>query len=595
MSRAGAQWMLAATLLAAPFQADTATASLGSVTAVRHWSEEEMTRVAVETTGEFQFRSGRVHNPERIYLDLLHTQPRLEKNGGPYTEEIGDKLLTRIRAAELRAGVTRVVLDLANPAASAQPTVVPPNQLLIELRPGNLPAAAAMLAVSTAPAIAKTLEAAEASAAPPLAQPTSATPQNLSLVVGTGAAIDCPEGVIRVSTSNPEVVDAVIASDGEVLFHSKALGQATLMVWSKAGERRIYQVTVEPNLQPLRGLLRETFPAEQIDLRAARDSLALVGHASSQAVADRALALIAASVKGAINNLEVDAAPPARQILLKVRFAELNRKAAADFGVNLLSTGALNTIGGTSTQQFSPPGMADLTGGIPKSNSASATFKLSDLLNIFAFRPDLNLGAFLRDLQSRGLLEILAEPNVVASNGKEASFLAGGEFPIPVVQAGSSAGAITVQYREYGIRLTFLPQLTPNRTIRLHVKPEVSTIDPANGITVSGFQIPALSTRRVETDIELFEGQSFAIAGLLDQRVQQQLERMPGFASIPLLGALFRSHSVSKDKTELVVIVTPEATGPLEGTPPIPPMPVPFLGPAEPPPPGSGPLDDWTH
>ncbi len=399
----------------------------------------------------------------------------------------------------------------------------------------------------------------------------------LSLAVGRGDLIDCPGGVARVATSNPEVVDAVVASDTEVLFHSKAVGQATLVVWSKDGQRRTYDVTVEPNLEPFRTMLRQTFPDEDIDLRASRDSMALVGRASSQAVADRALALVAATVKGAVSNLQVAAPRSERQILLRVRFAELNRNAASEFGISLLSTGALRTPGAVSTGQFPGPTVGDVTGTVPASSTGSTTFGLSDILNVFAFRPDLNLGLLLRDLESRGLLQILAEPNLVATNGKEATFLAGGEFPVPVVQSGASSGSVTVQFREFGIRLSFVPTITPHGTVRMHVRPEVSTVDPANGVTVSGFRIPALSTRRVETDVELAEGQSFVIAGMLDERVIQGFSRLPGFASVPILGALFRSRSQSKTKTELVVVVTPEAGVPMDNPPPPLEMPVPFL------------------
>ncbi len=400
------------------------------------------------------------------------------------------------------------------------------------------------------------------------------------LTVGTGTVVDCPDGIIRVATSSPEIVDAVTASGREILFHAKALGQSTLFVWSKTGERTVYEVTVEPNLEPMRRLVRDTFPGEEIDVRATRESLALVGKASSQSVADRALALVAASVKGAISNLKI-AAPPEKQIVLHVKFAELNRTAAEEFGINLLSTGAANMIGRITTGQFASGSLSQMTGVIPGAAAGTKTvFSLSDMLNIFAFRPDLNLGVLISDLQTRGLLQILAEPNLVASNGKEASFLAGGEFPIPVAQTGANAGAITVIFREYGIRLSFLPQVTSNGTIRMHVKPEVSNIDAANGVTVSGLTIPALSTRRMETDIELGEGQSFVIGGLIDDRAIENLSQVPGLSHIPVLGSLFKSRSLSKTKTELVVVVTPETAAPLTGPPPAPPMPVPFLGPA---------------
>jgi pilus assembly protein CpaC len=201
------------------------------------------------------------------------------------------------------------------------------------------------------------------------------------------------------------------------------------------------------------------------------------------------------------------------------------------------------------------------------------------MLNIFAFRPSANLAALIEDLQSRGLLQILAEPDLVATTGKEASFLAGGEFPVPIAQGGSASGAISIQYKEYGIKLTFLPQLTANHTVRLHVKPEVSSIDPANGVTLGGFRVPALSTRRFETDIELADGQSFVIAGLLDQQVTDEWSKLPGIDSIPVIGALFRSRARTKSRDELVVVVTPEAVAPLDGPAPLPEMPSPFLGP----------------
>jgi pilus assembly protein CpaC len=403
----------------------------------------------------------------------------------------------------------------------------------------------------------------------------------LTLTVGAGTVIDCLPAVSRVAASSPEIVDAVTASRREVIFHAKAVGRATLVVWSKSGERKTYNVTVEPNLEPMRQLLRETFPEDQIDLRASRESLALVGRARSQAVADRALALVSASVKGAVNNLQIAPPPPEDQVLLRVRFAELTRSALREFGINLLSTGATNTIGQVSTGQFPSAGLSQLPGSIPGGLAGSvAPFSFSDILNIFAFRPDLNLGVLIRDLQTRGLLQILAEPTLVATSGKEASFLAGGEIPIPVAQGTGGGVTVTVQYKEFGIRLAFTPQVTPHRTIRLHVKPEVSSLDPADGVQLSGFKIPALSTRRLETDIELGAGQSFVIAGLMDDRVVENLSQVPGLAHIPVLGALFKSRSESKTQTELIVMVTPETAAPVSLLGSSPPMPKPFLGPA---------------
>jgi pilus assembly protein CpaC len=446
--------------------------------------------------------------------------------------------------------------------------------------------------VSPAPAAAPDTDSNEPARPPGLTVGQAATPvqpeaspagvSELTMTVGTGVVIDCPDGISRLAASSPETVDAVIASAKEVLFHAKGLGRATMVIWSKGNQRKAYNVTVEPNLEPLRRLLRETFPEEQIDVAATKESLALVGHASSQLVADRALALVTGSVKGAISNVSI--APPGleNEVVLRVRFAELDRTTEAQFGVNLLSTGALNTIGRVTTGQFPSGTVSQVTGNIPAAAAGTSTsFSLSDVLNIFAFRPDLNLGVLIKDLQTRGLLQILAEPNLVATNGKEASFLAGGEFPVPVVQAGASAGAISVQYREFGIRLSFTPWITPQHTIRIHVKPEVSSLDPANGVTISGFNIPALSTRRVETDIELGEGQSFVIAGLLDERVTENLSQVPGLAHIPVLGTLFKSRSESKARTELIVIVTPGTVSPVGWQNPDPAWPRSFLAPQE--------------
>ncbi len=399
--------------------------------------------------------------------------------------------------------------------------------------------------------------------------------EEMKLSVGRSRVLDRTADVARISISNPEVVDAVAVTLREILVNAKAAGLSTLVIWSKAGERTMYMVTVERDLEPIRRLLKETFPEEAIDVRADRDALALVGRASNQGVADRAMALIAPMAKTVVNNLQVVPPGADKQIVLRVTFAEIDRNVANSFGVNLLSTGALNTFGSIGTQQFSSVIPSPVAGTIGSAITGKSTsFSLSDALNIFAFRPDLNLGVIIKDLQTKGLLQILAEPNLVTTNGKEASFLVGGEFPVPVVQGGANAGAITIQFREFGIKLNFLPQVTAHHTIKMHVKPEVSTIDLTNAVVFSGFTIPALATRRMETDVELGEGQSFVIAGLLDDRVTENLSQVPGLAQIPILGALFKSRSISRAKTELVVLVTPESIYPLSRTDP---KPLPYM------------------
>lgn len=415
-------------------------------------------------------------------------------------------------------------------------------------------------------------------AAPPM------TIEDLRMVVSRSLVIDYPADISRISTSNPEVVDAVPATTREFLLHGKGIGNATVVVWAKNGQRTMYNVLVDHNLDPIRKLLKETFPNEPIQVQAGRDSVTLTGLVSSKDVSDRAVAMLAPLAKSIVSDLRVSA-PVSKQIVLKVRFAELNRSYAHQFGATFLSTGFLNTPGQLTTQQFSGGTPSVLSGTIPGGlQGTSSRWNLTDALNVFAFRPDLNLTAIVKLLASQGILQILAEPNVVTSNGQAASFLVGGEFPVPVLQGGANAGAVTVQFREFGIRLSFNPLLTQHGTIKLYVKPEVSTIDLANSVTVSGFVIPALATKRIETNIELGPGQSFVIGGLLDDRVNETMARLPGLSNIPVLGSLFRSRSEQRAKTELIIMVTPEIVLPLDANDPKPSpvWPKPFLEKLEP-------------
>jgi pilus assembly protein CpaC len=388
--------------------------------------------------------------------------------------------------------------------------------------------------------------------------------EDMRLTAGKSIVIDYASDIGRISTSNADVVDAVAVSAREVLLHAKAQGTSTVIIWPRQGARSVYNILVEQDLEPARRLLKETFPQESIEIQAAKDSLSLTGVVSSQGTAERAAALMIPFAKAVVNNLKILSSGPEKQVLLRVKFAELNRAASNSFGVNLISTGATNTIGSTTTGQFAPARPTELKGVIGAgAMGAESKFTISDALNVFAFRPDLNLAAFVRALQSQSLLQILAEPNLVTTNGKDASFLVGGEFPVPVIQGGAAVGSVTILFKEFGIRLTFKPEITEHDTIRMYVKPEVSTIDVANSVSLGGFTIPALATRRMETNIELGQGQSFVIGGLIDDRVTETLSKVPGLAHIPILGVLFKSRLENRAKTELIVMVTPEITTPV--------------------------------
>jgi|SRR5579872_7209473 len=379
-------------------------------------------------------------------------------------------------------------------------------------------------------------------------------PEDVRLTVGKSIVVDYPADVSRISTSNPDIVDYSAVTTREILVHGKSSGTATLVVWTKSGQRTFYNVTVEQNLEPLRKLLKDTFPNENLHVEVSRDSLALTGIVSNKDVGDRAAALAAPFAKNIVNNTRITPVVE-KQVLLRVKFAELDRTATSQFAVNMISTGATNTIGSVSTGQF---------GSTQVQSVSSGQFTVSDALNIFAFRPSLNLASFIKALQGRNLLQILAEPNLVTTSGKEASFLVGGEFPVPVLQGGANSGAVTIMFREFGVRLNFTPVVLANNAIRMFVKPEVSTLDFTNSVQLNGFTIPALSTRKMETNIELGEGQTFIIAGLIDNRVTDTINRIPGLASLPIIGNLFKSKDAKKSRTELIVMVTPEITEPLQ-------------------------------
>jgi pilus assembly protein CpaC len=418
------------------------------------------------------------------------------------------------------------------------------------------------------------------------AQPPAQTPatgaRDLFVTVGKSVLVDSPATIERVSVANGEVAEAVAITPHEVQVNGRAAGETTLIVWQQGGNRLFFDLTVQRNESRIDAIRREMareLGGEAVTIDPQGDSVFVRGVVKNLTEADRAIA-IAGTLGKPINLLRVDVPGTDAQILLKVRFADVDRSMIRQLGINFFSTGATNTIGSVSTGQFTPPTPNQVGGG------AASTFNIAQALNVFLFRPDLNLGATIAALQSRNLLQILAEPNVLAINGHRASFLAGGEFPYPTLQGGGAGlGAVTIQFREFGVRLNFLPSVTPRGTLRLSVSPEVSSLDFANGLIFQGFTIPALNTRRVSTDIELEDGQSFAIGGLLDNRDTETFNRIPGLGDIPFFGRLFRSRQTNKSNTELLVLVTPEIVRPIPAGQPLPDLvrPGEFLPPNSPP------------
>jgi pilus assembly protein CpaC len=398
----------------------------------------------------------------------------------------------------------------------------------------------------------------------------------LRVMVDKSLLINTTERLKRISVTDPTVAYATVITPTQILVHGRAPGEVSLLIWDELERSRSFDLRVDVDVSACAEEEHRVFPDEQISVTPSRAAIVLSGHVTTEDVAKRAGELAAAYSKNVVNVLTFGPVG-AQEVLLEVKFAEVDRSAVTQLGANLFSTGAGNTIGTTTTGQFggfSPPSISQTTG---QSGPFSATQTLSNVLNLSLFRPDIHLGAVIEALQTKNLLQILAEPNLIAVNGKKASFLAGGQFPFPIVQPGQGFTAVTISFKEFGVKLDFTPVIMPNGNIHLTVAPEVSTLDFADALTISGFTIPALSTRKAETEFELRDGQSFVIAGLIDNRATDIWNKVPGLGDIPILGAFFKSKSVSKTNSELMVLCTVHRISPDNEPPPTPANPQPFM------------------
>lgn len=396
--------------------------------------------------------------------------------------------------------------------------------------------------------------------------PAAADPIPVALLVGRSTVIDIGVPIARVSLTSADIADALVTSPSQLLVNGKTPGTISMFVWERAGALRRYEIAVQRDLARLQGQIAELFPDEAMTAHSNGRQIVLSGKVSSKDVAARAIDVAAGFVERREDVVPLLQVPPPRsnQVLLRVRFAEVSRSALTELGLSLFTspTGINNTLGRITTQQFSAPGFEELEWtkngsdfGDPVT-SAKGKFTFSDFLNFFILSEKYDLGLLVRMLQSRGLFQSLAEPNLVAESGKEASFLAGGEFPIPVAQGSGANIGVSVQFKEFGVRLSFVPTVNGER-VHLRVRPEVSVLDFNNAVVLGGFRIPALTTRRTDTELELRDGQTFAIAGLMNNTMTQTLSKVPGIGDIPILGYLFRSKAARKDQTELVVMITP--------------------------------------
>jgi pilus assembly protein CpaC len=407
--------------------------------------------------------------------------------------------------------------------------------------------------------------------APPVA--AAAAPgefPRISLTSGRSTVLTVDFDITRMAVTNPAIADGTVVQPREILVDGKAPGTISLIVWGAAGRREQYDIVVEQPITALEQQLHQLFPGEDIRVTTNTDGIVLSGRVSSTEVMLRVadVARATSPKSNVINMLQVPGASDAKQVMLQVRFAEVNRRALTDLGSSFFTgaNGFRDWVGRSSTQQFAAPDFETDNGGLV----------FSDFLNLFLFNTRYNVGAVLKLLNQSGYFQSLAEPNLIAYDGQEASFLAGGEFPVPIVQGNT--GSVSVLFKEFGVRLNFKPTIAGD-LIRLHVRPEVSSLDFNNGILLEGFRIPALTTRRAETEVELRDGQSFAIAGLIDNETQTDTAAVPILSKLPIIGPLFKSKADRKERTELLVLITPRLVRPLDPdeVPPLPTLPGRFL------------------
>jgi len=376
----------------------------------------------------------------------------------------------------------------------------------------------------------------------------------VNVLVGQSKLITFDHPIERFSVSNPDIAEAVLVAGNQVVVNGKAFGQINFIAWEKAtGRFLVFDVYVRTNLSLIDSQVHALFPKDDIRLSQANGSVVISGSVSDPGIATQVEAVVQAAGFKTVNLLE-SPVKSSTQVQLQVRVAEVSRNRMRELGTSYGYQGSPGAGGYLNSGQ-GPSSIGDVTNGIMSGTLASS-------LNLFVMGG--NTLAMLRALQQQGALRALAEPNLIAMNGQEASFLAGGEFPVPIVQAGGTQNStVTIIFKEYGVRLNFKPTIIDEDHIRLELEPEVSTLDFANGVKFAGFLIPGLRTRRAKTGVELRDGQSFALAGLLDNNESQTLSKVPGLGDVPVLGNLFRSKQFQKNETELMFIVTAQLVKPV--------------------------------
>jgi len=453
----------------------------------------------------------------------------------------------------------RIRLDGNNLMVQVTPattTVTPSTPTVTPASPEPTPAVVPAVATSTASVVP-----ARSSVSAPVTRasvgPDSATAGGSSddLLVSSGKSmtLDLQAPVTRVSVSNPAIADAVVVSSQQLLINGITHGSTSLVLWFKGGASRTYNLTVQMDTAALGRRLKEFFPDQNIEVGASKDTLILYGSVTKPEIGEKAVKLASDYTGKVINNLTYPA-EGRRQIMLKIMFAEIDRDALTELSASLVRFDPLNPRG--DHEGLTSTGRPGASGNFAH-EPVGPDFNYGEAINIYGFSFRDKWSAFITALKTRGLAQVLAEPTLITADGQKASFLAGGEIPIPIAQAGAGFTSVTVEWKQFGISLAFTPTIRDKDTIVMRVSPEVSSLDFANAIILGGFRIPALRVRRTDTEIELKENQSFAIAGLYSSELAQTKKKIPLIGDIPGIGYLFQSKNLQKAKTELLVVATP--------------------------------------
>jgi pilus assembly protein CpaC len=390
--------------------------------------------------------------------------------------------------------------------------------------------------------------------------------ETLHIIVGRSTVLHGVSPLKRIYIGNPLVLQSFTAGPSEVVLTAKATGVSSLVIWDTLGQSRLYTVDADLDSDGLRESLHDAYPTSHIEVEGHEGRIYLRGTVPTQDASDGSFKLATVYAPNVVNSLRV-VPVHGKQVQLKLRIVEVDRSKMEQYGVNL--TGGSNIPFNITTGQY--PSTITTTPGTPATSTSAATSAVttvSDMLNIFLFSSKLNFGGTIKDLEQKQVLQILAEPTLTALSGESAKFLSGGEFPFPTVSGGAAGtpASVSIQFKPFGVRMDFTPIVNDDGTIRLKIAPEVSTLDFTNAVTISGFTVPALSTRRTETEVEIQSGQSFALSGLLDHRTTETLSQVPGISKLPLLGKLFITKSYTHSVVELVVMVTATVVDPLNGT-----------------------------